>query len=63
MTKNIGESVRSRLKNIAVKEGSDFNAVLTRYGLERLLYRIGESEYSKQFLLCTRQKILIRQST
>ncbi|WP_133140698.1 nucleotidyl transferase AbiEii/AbiGii toxin family protein [Legionella genomosp. 1] len=51
MTKNIGESVRSRLKNIAVKEGTDFNAVLTRYGLERLLYRIGESEYSKQFLL------------
>ncbi|MFO9752124.1 nucleotidyl transferase AbiEii/AbiGii toxin family protein [Legionella pneumophila serogroup 1] len=51
MTKNIGESVRSRLKNIAIKEGSDFNAVLTRYGLERLLYRIGESEYSKQFLL------------
>ncbi len=51
MTKNIGESVRSRLKNIAVKEGSDFNSVLTRYGLERLLYRIGESEYSKQFLL------------
>ncbi|MCE0722619.1 nucleotidyl transferase AbiEii/AbiGii toxin family protein [Legionella resiliens] len=39
------------MKNIAVKEGSDFNAVLTRYGLERLLYRIGESEYSKQFLL------------
>ncbi|WP_115711001.1 nucleotidyl transferase AbiEii/AbiGii toxin family protein [Legionella sainthelensi] len=51
MTKNIGESIRSRLKNIAVKEGSDFNGVLTRYGLERLLYRIGESEYSKQFLL------------
>lgn len=47
----MGESVRSRLKNIAVKEGSDFNAVLTRYGLERLLYRIGESEYSFQFLL------------
>ncbi|HAT1883539.1 TPA: nucleotidyl transferase AbiEii/AbiGii toxin family protein [Legionella pneumophila] len=51
MTKNIGESVRSRLKNIAIKEGSDLNAVLTRYGLERLLYRIGESEYSNQFLL------------
>ncbi|HAT1905693.1 TPA: nucleotidyl transferase AbiEii/AbiGii toxin family protein [Legionella pneumophila] len=51
MTKNIGESVRSRLKNIAMKEGSDFNAILTRYGLERLLYRIGESEYSNQFLL------------
>lgn len=51
MTKNIGESVRSRLKNIAVKEGSDFNAVLTRYGLERLLYRIGASDFSNQFLL------------
>lgn len=51
MTKNISESIRSRLKNIAVKEGSDFNAVLTRYGLERLLYRIGESEYANQFLL------------
>lgn len=51
MTKNIGESVRSRLKNIAIKEGSDFNAILIRYGLERLLYRIGESDYSNQFLL------------
>ncbi|MDI1352413.1 MAG: nucleotidyl transferase AbiEii/AbiGii toxin family protein [bacterium] len=51
MTKNIGESVRSRLRNIAVKEGSDFNAILTRYALERVLYRIGESEYSNQFLL------------
>ncbi|WP_419418537.1 nucleotidyl transferase AbiEii/AbiGii toxin family protein [Legionella sp. D16C41] len=51
MTKNIGESVRSQLKNIAIKEGSDFNAVLTRYSLERLLYRIGVSSYSNQFLL------------
>jgi hypothetical protein len=51
MIKNMSESIRSRLKNIAMKEGSDFNAVLTRYGLERLLYRIGESTYSNQFLL------------
>ncbi|MFA6302800.1 MAG: nucleotidyl transferase AbiEii/AbiGii toxin family protein [Legionella sp.] len=51
MTKNIGESIRTRLKNIAVKEGSNFNAVLTRFGLERFLYRIGESEYSNQFFL------------
>lgn len=51
MIQNIGESVRTRLKNIAVQEGSDFNAILIRYGLERLLYRIGESKYSNQFLL------------
>lgn len=51
MTSNIAGSVRARLKNLAVKEGSDFNAVLTRYGLERMLYRIGESKYFSQFLL------------
>lgn len=51
MTKNISVSIRTRLKNIAIQEGSDFNAILTRYGLERLLYRVGESTYSKQFLL------------
>jgi len=49
MTKNIDESVRSRLKNIAVKEGSDFNAVLTRYGLECLLYRIGDQSILNSF--------------
>ncbi|HAT2053636.1 nucleotidyl transferase AbiEii/AbiGii toxin family protein [Legionella pneumophila] len=53
MTKDISASIRARLKKIAKAEGSksDFTAVLTRYGLERLLYRIGISKYASQFLL------------
>jgi hypothetical protein len=53
MTKDMSASIRARLKKIAKTEGSksDFIAVLTRYGLERLLYRIGISEYASQFLL------------
>ncbi len=51
MTKDISASIRARLKNIAKEEKTDFNAVLTRYGLERLLYRIGQSEYANQYLL------------
>lgn len=51
MTKDISASIRVRLKNIAKAEKTDFNAVLTRYGLERLLYRIGQSEYANQYLL------------
>ena len=51
MKKDISASVRARLLNIAKAEGSDFNTVLVRYGLERMLYRIGQSEYANQFLL------------
>ena len=51
MKKNISESVRSRLLNLAKSEGSDFNSVLTRYALERFLYRISVSSYANAFLL------------
>lgn len=49
--KDISVSIREKLKNIAKRDNVDFNSVLTRYGLERLLYRIGKSDYSNQFLL------------
>lgn len=51
MTIDMSASIRARLKNIAKKEGTDFAAILTRYGLERLLYRIGQSKYASQYLL------------
>jgi predicted nucleotidyltransferase component of viral defense system len=51
MTKNISASIRAKLKNIAKAEQTDFATVLTRYGLERLLYRIGLSKYAHQYLL------------
>lgn len=51
MTQDLAASIRAKLLNIAKAENTDFNQVLVRYALERLLYRISQSEYSDQFLL------------
>lgn len=51
MTKDLAASVRARLLNIAKSESTDFNQVLIRYALERLLYRLSTSAYSDRFLL------------
>ena len=37
---NVAASVRARLLNLAKERGEDFNYVLTRYALERLLVRL-----------------------
>jgi hypothetical protein len=39
MNKNLAASVRARLLNIAKADGTDFNQVLVRFALERMLYR------------------------
>jgi len=44
-------SVRQRLFNIAQKENIDFQLVLTRYGLERFLFRLGRSPHRSAFML------------
>jgi predicted nucleotidyltransferase component of viral defense system len=49
--KNMAVSIRDRLLNLARERGEDFQLILTRYGLERLLYRLGESEYRDLFVL------------
>ena len=49
--RNLAASVRQRLLNIAKREGEVFDLVLTRYALERFLYRLGRSQYHSQFLL------------
>lgn len=49
--RNIAASVRARLLNRAREMGQDFNIVLTRYAIERLLYRISVSNHADQFLL------------
>jgi len=49
--KNTAASVRDRLLELARTQGDDFQWILTRYGLERLLYRLSESVYSDQFIL------------
>jgi predicted nucleotidyltransferase component of viral defense system len=49
--RNLAASVRQRLLNIAKRDGEAFDLVLTRYALERLLFRLGQSKYHNQFLL------------
>lgn len=50
-TVNMAASVRQRLLNKAREQRTDFNLLLTRYGLERLLYRLSKSEYRNRFVL------------
>jgi predicted nucleotidyltransferase component of viral defense system len=49
--RNMAASVRARLRNIATARGDDFQLVLTRYCLERLLYRLSCSEHGREFIL------------
>ena len=49
--RNIGASVRARLLQLSKANGQSFELVLTRYALERLLYRIGISQHSNRFVL------------
>lgn len=44
-------SVRQRLLDQARQRRIDFNLMLTLYGLERFLYRLGRSEYHDRFIL------------
>lgn len=48
---NVAASVRARLLNVAKAQGVDFNQVLVRFALERILYRLAQSEHAERFLL------------
>ena len=48
---NMAASVRSRLTMRAHAEGEEPEYVLTRYALERLLYRLGKSPHADAFIL------------
>ena len=49
--RNIGASVRARLTLRARKRKENVQLVLTHYAIERLLYRLSLSDYSRQFVL------------
>lgn len=51
MSTDLAASIRARLLNLAKAERSDFNQMLVRFALERLLYRLSQSKYADQFLL------------
>lgn len=48
---HVAASVRARLRNLAKAQGVDFNQVLVRFTLERILYRLSQSEHADHFLL------------
>lgn len=48
---NLAGSVRYRLTELARKQGEGFQLVLTRYVIERLLYRLSRSPYRDEFVL------------
>jgi predicted nucleotidyltransferase component of viral defense system len=49
--RNLAASVRARLLNHARETSQEFQLVLTRYAIERLLYRTSISRHADQFLL------------
>jgi len=50
-TENLAASVRQRLLNISRQQQEDFNLLLSRYAIERLLYRLTRSPFAEQFIL------------
>ena len=49
--KSVAASARARLLNVAKTQGVDFNQVLVRFALERILYRLTQSPHADRFLL------------
>jgi Nucleotidyl transferase AbiEii toxin, Type IV TA system len=48
---NLPASVRDRLFKLSVTNGEEFQLVLTRFGVERLLYRLMQTPYGEGFVL------------
>ncbi len=48
---HIDVAVRQRLLNLSRERKEDFNLILTRYAVERFLYRLSCSEYAEKFVL------------
>jgi len=48
---NVAASVRQRLHNVATERNEDFEQLLVRYALERLLYRLSISAHADRFVL------------
>ncbi len=48
---NLPASIHQRLLNLSVSRSEDPNLTLTRFALERLLYRLAQSQFSDQFIL------------
>lgn len=60
--KDQGRSVHQRLLNLARNRGDDFNLILTRYGMERLLYRLSLADRQGRFVLKGASMFLVWQN-
>lgn len=49
--RNLGASVRARLLRISKEKGQNLELILTRYAIERLLYRLAQSSHADRFVL------------
>jgi predicted nucleotidyltransferase component of viral defense system len=49
--KNMGASVRSRLLNVSKQRRQPFDLLLNNYVLERLLYRLSQTDHRDRFIL------------
>jgi predicted nucleotidyltransferase component of viral defense system len=49
--RNVGASVRARLVNLAKERNQPNDLLLTRYALERLLYRLSTTKHRERFVL------------
>lgn len=49
--RNTAASVKQRLLNLAHERGMELQYLLTRYAIERLLYRLGRSPHGSRFLV------------
>jgi len=49
--RNISASIRQKLLDLSRERGEDFQFTLTRYTIERLLYRLSLSEHANDFIL------------
>jgi len=49
--KNVAASVRARLLKLAKERGQEFQYILIRFGIERLLYRLSQSTHADEFVL------------
>jgi hypothetical protein len=51
MTDSLSASILARLLTLAKQRGDDYNLLLNRFGLERLLARVSKSPHADRFLL------------
>lgn len=70
MTANLSASVLARLLTLAKQRGDDYNLLLNRFAMERLLARVSASAHADRFLLkgallfalCTRHRTVRRET-